>query len=90
MGSSPSTSAKNPLSTDSSVCKREPMEVGVEIRKLERDELSRDGEIDRTERIDVLSDQRGTELVARTGGWDAPAWYARTERAHGCIAGSCS
>jgi len=46
----------------------------VEIRDLARSELSRIGEIDRTERIDVLFEQRGTALVARRGSWSAPAW----------------
>ncbi len=32
------------------------------------------GEIDRTERIDVLFEQHGTELVSRRGTWSAPAW----------------
>ncbi len=50
------------------------MEPPVEIRDLERNELPRVGEIDRTERIDVLFEQRGTELVARRGTWSAPAW----------------
>lgn len=58
------------------------MGVGVEIRKLERDELWRVGEIDRTERLDVLFEQRGTQLVARTGNWDAPAWYADGQGEH--------
>jgi GNAT superfamily N-acetyltransferase len=46
----------------------------VEIRNVARDELSRVGEIDRTERIDVLLEQHGIELVARPGSWNAPAW----------------
>lgn len=47
----------------------------VEIRDLARGELSRVGEIDRTERIDVLLEQHGTELVARRrGSWSASAW----------------
>ena len=50
------------------------MELPVEIRALARNELSRVGEIDRTERIDVLFEQHGTELVARRGTWSAPAW----------------
>ena len=41
------------------------MAAPVEIRDLARGELSRVGEIDRTERIDVLLEQHGTELVAR-------------------------
>jgi GNAT superfamily N-acetyltransferase len=50
------------------------VETPVEIRDLARSELSRVGEIDRTERIAVLFEQHGTELVARRGSWDAPAW----------------
>ncbi|MEI8238860.1 MAG: GNAT family N-acetyltransferase [Actinomycetota bacterium] len=46
----------------------------MEIRILERDELARVGEIDRTERIEVLFEQNGTELVASRGVWNAPAW----------------
>jgi GNAT superfamily N-acetyltransferase len=46
----------------------------VEIRELARSELSRVGEIDRTERIDLLFEQRGTELIARAGNWSAPPW----------------
>jgi GNAT superfamily N-acetyltransferase len=41
---------------------------------LRRAELSLVAEIDRTERIDVLYDQHGTELVARHGNWNASAW----------------
>ena len=48
--------------------------VPVGIRDLARSELSRIGEIDRTERIEVLFEQHGTELVARRGSWSASAW----------------
>jgi ribosomal protein S18 acetylase RimI-like enzyme len=48
--------------------------AAVEIRRLERTELSLVGEIDRSERIDILYEQRGTELRARQGTWDSPAW----------------
>jgi GNAT superfamily N-acetyltransferase len=41
---------------------------------LGRADLSLVREIDRRERIDVLYDQHGTELVARHGDWSAPAW----------------
>jgi len=41
---------------------------------LARDELARVGEIDRTEHIDVLYEQRGTELVPHRGTWGAPRW----------------
>lgn len=40
------------------------------------------GEIDRTERIDVLYVQDGTRLVERTGDWSAPAWFSEGEREH--------
>ncbi len=50
------------------------MEPEVEFRRLSRTELSRVAEIDRTERIDTLYEQRGTELVARHGNWNASAW----------------
>ena len=50
------------------------MKRTVEIRDLERTELPRVGEIDRTERIDVLFEQRGTELVSRRATWNAPPW----------------
>jgi GNAT superfamily N-acetyltransferase len=50
------------------------MESSVEIRDLARNELWRVGEIDRTEHIDVLFEQHGTELVARRGSWNAPHW----------------
>jgi GNAT superfamily N-acetyltransferase len=50
------------------------VEERVEIRRLARTELSRVGEIDRTEHIDLLYEQRGTELVERPGTWTASAW----------------
>jgi GNAT superfamily N-acetyltransferase len=53
---------------------RETEDPGVEFRTLSRTELSRVAEIDRSERIDVLYDQHGTELFARHGNWNASAW----------------
>ena len=50
------------------------VEERVEIQRLARTELSRVGEIDRTEHIDLLYEQRGTELVERPGNWSATAW----------------
>jgi GNAT superfamily N-acetyltransferase len=41
---------------------------------LARTELSRVVEIDRRERINVLYDQHGAQLVAREGNWSASAW----------------
>lgn len=46
----------------------------VEVRQLDRAELARVGEIDRSEHIEVLYEQDGTELVARHGDWQAAAW----------------
>ena len=50
------------------------MQKPVEFRRLARTELSRVVEIDRTERIELIYEQRGTELVERRGNWSAPAW----------------
>ena len=46
----------------------------MEFRRVGRAELGRVGEIDRRERIDVLYDQHGAQLVARHGEWNAPSW----------------
>jgi len=54
----------------------------VDIRDLERSELSRVGEIDRTERIDVRFAQKGTELVAQLGKWNSGAWDPDGEGEH--------
>lgn len=54
----------------------------VEIRRLDRPELSRVGEIDRTEQIDLLYEQRGTDLVDRPGSWSAPAWDREGDGEH--------
>ena len=53
--------------------------MSLEVRRLEPHELSRVAEIDRTERIDTLYRQRGAELEAVAGDYDAPPW--RTEGA---------
>ena len=57
-----------------SVRQPEAEEPTVEFRRLGRTELSRVVEIDRSERINVLYDQHGTQLVARHGNWSASAW----------------
>lgn len=49
-------------------------EPAVEFRRLDRTELWRIVEIDRSERIDVLYEQHGAQLVARHGNWRASAW----------------
>jgi hypothetical protein len=46
----------------------------IEFRRLARVELSNVAEIDRTERIDLLYEQCGTELRERRGSWSSPAW----------------
>lgn len=56
------------------VCQGEAVEAAVELRRLHRTELSRVAEIDRSELIDVLYDQSGTQLVSRQGKWAASAW----------------
>lgn len=56
--------------------------AAITIRDMARDELARVGEIDRTERIDVLYEQRGTELVPRHGSWSAPPWERNGEGEH--------
>lgn len=56
------------------LCEREAVQSAVEIRRLSRTDLSRVGEIDRRERIDVLYEQYGTQLLARRGTWSASAW----------------
>jgi GNAT superfamily N-acetyltransferase len=50
------------------------VDADVAIRDLSRDEFPRVGEIDRTERIEARFEQRGAELVARTGSFDASPW----------------
>ena len=62
------------------------MKPTVEIRDLARSDLSRVVEIDRSERIDVLYEQRGTELVARRGQFDSPAWLADEDGEHSVAA----
>lgn len=63
-------------------CQGWGVETAIEFRGLERSELSRISEIDRTERIEVLYDQQGTGLVARHGEWSAPAWGADGQGEH--------
>src|SRR3954452_733838 len=41
---------------------------------LDRTELTRVAEIDRSEHIDVLYEQNGSHLVARQGDWTSPPW----------------
>jgi GNAT superfamily N-acetyltransferase len=54
----------------------------MEVRRLARAELSRVAEIDRTERIDLIYLQRGTELNERHGEWNSPAWDPHGQGEH--------
>jgi GNAT superfamily N-acetyltransferase len=58
------------------------VDTPVEFRALERGEVTRVGEIDRTERIDVLYEQQGTSLVERHGEWTASAWETDGDGEH--------
>jgi GNAT superfamily N-acetyltransferase len=62
------------LSTRVSVCDGGEVGPPIEFKRLARVGLSRVAEIDRTERIDVIYEQRGTELEERRGNWSSPAW----------------
>lgn len=46
----------------------------IDYRRLGLDELARICEIDRTERIDALYVQCGSELELHAGDWSAPPW----------------
>ena len=50
------------------------MGTPIAFRRLAREELSSVAEIDRTERIDLIYEQLGTELKQRRGNWNSPAW----------------
>ena len=56
------------------MCQGEAVEPTAAFRRLGQTELLRVAEIDRRERIDLLYDQHGTQLVARLGNWAASAW----------------
>jgi GNAT superfamily N-acetyltransferase len=56
------------------VCQPAVVESSVEFRTLDRTELSRVVEIDRSEHIAVLYAQLGTQLVAQHGDWSASPW----------------
>jgi hypothetical protein len=47
--------------------------VCIEFKRPARVELSSVAEIDRTERIDLIYEQRGTELRERRGNWNSLA-----------------
>jgi GNAT superfamily N-acetyltransferase len=55
---------------------------GITYRRLVAADLARIGEIDRTERIEILYVQHGTRLEERVGDWSAPAWFSDGEGEH--------
>ena len=57
-------------------------EHAITYRRLAATELSRVGDIDRTERIDALYIQRGTRLELQSGDWSAPPWTPDGEGEH--------
>jgi GNAT superfamily N-acetyltransferase len=58
----------------------------IRYRRLERADLARIGGIDRTERIDTLYVQHGTELEELAGDWSARAWFDDGEGEHSVAA----
>ena len=58
----------------------------IELRTLDRADVSRISEIDRSERIDVLYAQQGSQLVARHVRSDAPAWDPQGRGEHSVAA----
>jgi GNAT superfamily N-acetyltransferase len=56
------------------VCEGGDVGTPLEFKRLARVELSRVAEIDRSERIDIIYQQHGTELKARCENWNSPAW----------------
>jgi GNAT superfamily N-acetyltransferase len=58
----------------------------IAYRRLERDDLARIADIDRTERIDVSYVQRGVQLEERRGDWSARAWLVDGDGEHSVAA----
>ena len=50
------------------------MAKSIMYRLLAREELSRVGEINRAERIDLIYEQHGRVLRGRVGDWSSDAW----------------
>lgn len=59
---------------------------GVRYERLERADLARIGDIDRTERIDTLYVQHGTELESVPGEFSARAWFVDGDGEHSVAA----
>jgi GNAT superfamily N-acetyltransferase len=59
---------------------------GIRYARLERADLARLGDIDRTERIETLYVQRGAVLEPVPGDFSAPAWLTEGEGEHSVAA----
>jgi GNAT superfamily N-acetyltransferase len=55
---------------------------GITYRRLVAADLARIAEIDRTEEIEILLVQHGSELEERIGDWSAPAWFSDGQGEH--------
>ncbi len=58
----------------------------IRYERLERLDLARIGDIDRTERIETLYVQHGTELEELSGDWSARPWFAAGDGEHSVAA----
>jgi GNAT superfamily N-acetyltransferase len=56
------------------VCEGGEVATPIELKRLSRAELSLIAQIDRTERIEIIYEQHGTQLEERRGNWRSPAW----------------
>jgi GNAT superfamily N-acetyltransferase len=68
------------------VCEPSAVEPVVTIRTMGRHELARVADIDRHERIDVMYEQQGIQLIERHGRWDAAGWDADDTGEHSVAA----
>lgn len=62
----------------------------IDYRQLVAADLARIGEIDRTERIDVLYVQHGTRLEELAGDWSSPPWKPEGQGEHSVAAQQAS
>ena len=56
--------------------------LDIAYRRLAAEDLTRIGEIDRSERIETLYVQHGSQLEERHGDWSARAWFPEGEGEH--------
>ena len=70
----PAEDAGSPRLEIHAACESGVVGTPIELTRLTREDLSRVADIDRSERIDVLYEQQGTQLRERRGTWNAAAW----------------